>query len=79
MAENGQQQPADGSAREAAAVRLMPFWSNSPAAWYGAAEAQFALRNITSDYVVLGALSEANVERVKHIVEQEPDEHFTRT
>jgi hypothetical protein len=60
-------------------VRLMPFWSNSPAAWYRAAEAQFALRNVTSDidkyYVVLGALSEANVDRVKHKVEQEPDEH----
>jgi hypothetical protein len=85
MAERNDGAPAaiagapDGSARGAAAVRLMPFWSNSPAAWYRAAEAQFALRNVTSDidkyYVILGALSEANVDRVKHIVEQEPDEH----
>jgi hypothetical protein len=57
----------------------MPFWSNSLAAWFRAAEAQFAIRGVTGAldrfYVVLGALSEANVDKVKHIVEQEPDKN----
>jgi hypothetical protein len=62
-----------------AAVRLTPFWSNSPAAWFRATEAQFAIRSVTGPlekfYVILSALSEANVDRVKHVVEAEPDEH----
>jgi hypothetical protein len=78
-----QQQPAvapaavaDATHRGLAAVRLTPFWSNSPAAWFRAAEAQFVIRGVTDPlekfYVVLSALSESNVDRVRHIVEAEP-------
>jgi hypothetical protein len=69
---------ADAPHRGFAAVRLMPFWSNSPAAWFRAAEAQFVIRGVTDPlekfYVVLTALSESNVDRVRHIVEAEPDQ-----
>jgi hypothetical protein len=68
-----------GPSRGAAAVRLTPFWSNSPAAWFRAAEAQFFLRGVTCPmekyYVVMSALTETNVDRVKHVVEAEPDEN----
>jgi hypothetical protein len=68
--------PAAGGA---AAIRLTPFWSNSPAAWFRTAEAQFNLRNVTDPmekfYVVLSALTEATVDRVRHVVEAEPDEN----
>jgi hypothetical protein len=57
-------------------VRLPRFWSNSPA-WFRTADAQFALRRVTDPlekyYLVLDALSEANVDLVCHIVEEEPD------
>jgi hypothetical protein len=78
-----QQQPAvtpavaaDASHRGSAAVRLMPFWSNSPAAWFRAAEAQIrgVIDPLEKFYVVLTALSESNVDRVRHIVEAEPDQ-----
>jgi hypothetical protein len=43
------------------------------------AEAQFIIRGVTDPldkfYVVLTALSEANMDRVKHVVEAEPDQH----
>jgi hypothetical protein len=38
---------AENSARGTAAVRLMLFWSNSPATWFRAAEAQFIIRGVT--------------------------------
>jgi hypothetical protein len=61
----------------ACSVRLPRFWSNSPAAWFRTADAQFALRRVTDPlekyYLVLDALSEANVDLVRHIVEEEPD------
>jgi hypothetical protein len=54
-------------------VRLNPFWTNSPAARFRAAEAQFTIRRVTCPlekyYAVLTALSEANVDRLRHIVE----------
>jgi hypothetical protein len=69
---------ADAPYRSFAAVRLMPFWSNSPAAWFRAAEAQFVIREVTDPlekfYVVLTALTESNVDRVRHIMEAEPDQ-----
>jgi hypothetical protein len=62
-----------------AAVRLMPFWSNSPTAWFRAVEAQFVVRGVNNPldkfYVVLTALSKANMDRVKHIIKAEPDKH----
>jgi hypothetical protein len=57
----------------------MPFWSNSPAAWFRAGETQFVIHGVTDPldkfYVVLTALSKSNVDRVRHIVEAEPDQH----
>jgi hypothetical protein len=59
-------------------VRLNPFWTSSPAAWFRAAKAQFTIRRVTCPlkkyYAVLTALSEANVDRVRHIVEADPTE-----
>jgi hypothetical protein len=78
MAEK-QQPPATAQtmAGGIAAVRLNPFWTNSPAAWFCAAESQFVIRRVTCSleyYAVLTALSEANVDRVRHVVEAEPTE-----
>jgi hypothetical protein len=70
---------ADAPHRGLAAVRLMPFWSNSPAAWFRATEAQFIICGVTDPldkfYVMLTALSKSNVNRVRHIVDAEPDQH----
>jgi hypothetical protein len=58
-------------------LRLPRFWANSPAAWFRTAEAQFALRRVTDPlekyYLVLDALSETNIDLVRHIVEDEAD------
>jgi hypothetical protein len=58
-------------------VRLPRFWTNSPATWFRTADTQFALRRVSDPlekyYLVLDALSEANVDLVRHIVEEEPD------
>jgi hypothetical protein len=56
---------------------LPRFWANLPAAWFRTAEAQFALRRVTDPlekyYLVLDALSKANIDLVRHIVEDEQD------
>jgi hypothetical protein len=61
----------------ACSVRLPRFWTNAPAVWFRTADAQFALRRVSDPlekyYLVLDALSEANVDLVRHIVEEEPD------
>jgi hypothetical protein len=74
MAEQPQvQQPA---AHSASSIRLPPFWSISPAAWFRTAEAHFTLRIVTDPVekflVVLMALSEEQTDRVKATVEAEP-------
>jgi hypothetical protein len=70
------EQPPPVTAGGVAAVRLNPFWASSPAAWFRTAEAQFTIRRVTCPlekyYAVLTALSEANVDRVRHIIEAEP-------
>jgi hypothetical protein len=69
---------AAATSRGAASVKLPQFWASSPAAWFRTADAQFAIRGVTDPldqyYLVLGALSEANVDMVRHIVEEEPDD-----
>jgi Reverse transcriptase (RNA-dependent DNA polymerase) len=61
----------------AASVKLPQFWASSLAAWFRVADAQFAIRGVMDPldqyYLVLGALSEANVDMVRPIVEEEPD------
>jgi hypothetical protein len=67
------QQPA---AQSASSIRLPPFWSNLPAAWFRTAEAHFTLRGVTDlvekFLVVLTALTEEQADRVKAILEAEP-------
>jgi hypothetical protein len=69
--------PALAGAAGAFSVRLSRFWMNSPAVWFHTADAQFALRRVTDPlekyYLVLAALSDANVDLARHIVEEEPD------
>jgi hypothetical protein len=52
------------ASRGAASVKLLQFWRT--------ADAQFAIRGVTDPldqyYLVLGALSESNVDMVRHIV-----------
>jgi hypothetical protein len=68
---------AAGAPSGAHNLRLPRFWANSPAAWFRTAEAQFALRRVSDPlekyYLVLDALSEANIDLVRHIVEDEAD------
>jgi hypothetical protein len=68
---------AAGAVSGAHNLRLPRFWANSPAAWFRTAEAQFALRRVSDPlekyYLVLDTLSEANINLVRHIVEDEPD------
>jgi hypothetical protein len=82
LSEDGSAPPAANPAASAGgtgacSVRLPRFWTNSPAAWFRTADAQFALRRVSDPlekyYLVLDALSEANVDLVRHIVEEEPD------
>jgi hypothetical protein len=65
------------TSRGAASVKLLQFWASSPAAWFRMADAQFAIRGVVDPldqyYLVLGALSEANVDMVRHIMEEEQD------
>jgi hypothetical protein len=67
---------AAATARNLAAVRLPPFWPKSPLAWFRVAEAQFVIRNIEEPldhyYLVLAALAEPQIDRVRAIVEAEP-------
>jgi hypothetical protein len=69
--------PASAGTACVFSVRIPRFWTNSPAARFCTADTQFALRRVTDPlekyYLVLGALSEANVDLVRHIVEEEPD------
>jgi hypothetical protein len=65
------------ASRGAVSVKLPQFWASSPAAWFRMADVQFAIRGVVDPldqyYLVLGALSEANMDMVRHIVEEEPD------
>jgi hypothetical protein len=69
-----QQPPAlQLSAPSAASIRLLPFWTNWPAAWFWVAEAYFTLKNVMGpDKQFLTVLTEEQADRVKAIVEVEP-------
>jgi hypothetical protein len=79
----GEQQPPPAAAQRMVggitAARLNPFWTNSPAAWFRATKAQFMIRRVTCPlekyYAILTALLEANVDRVRHVVEAEPTDN----
>jgi hypothetical protein len=60
--------PAGGQAHMAS-VKLPMFWANSPSAWFRSVEAQFMVKNVTSEldkcYLVLAALREVQVDSDK--------------
>ena len=75
MSLNGEQQPAVDPAAAPTGSRyfkLPDFWTASPAAWFGIAEAQFLLRNINSKQerfaLVTAVLLEASACRVAHLL-----------
>ena len=52
---------------DAVTVKIPPFWTHSPTAWFAQAEAQFVLRKITEDdtkyYYIVAALDSATATR----------------
>ena len=61
---------------EAVIVKIPPFWTHSPTAWFAQAEAQFVLRKITEDdtkyYYIVSALDSATATRAVSILSQPP-------
>ncbi len=60
----------------AVALKLPQFWQNQPRVWFGQAEAQFQVRNITQDdtkyYYALAALDQDTATRVVDLIEHPP-------
>jgi hypothetical protein len=58
------------------AVKLPPFWTANPRAWFTSAEGAFRLRNITDEesrfFNCLHALPEATVSLIADLVEADP-------
>jgi hypothetical protein len=73
--ENGATEPVSCCA---SSVKLPTFWAATPAGWFRSVEAQFAVEGITSEvdkyFLVLAALSEAQVDKVMTVMEEEPTE-----
>jgi len=66
-------------ANNAVAIKLPVFWSEQPHIWFTQAEAQFAIRNISSDetkyYHVVAALDQDTAKRVVAVLENPPDDN----
>ena len=66
-------------ANNAVAIKLPAFWSEQPHIWFTQAEAQFAIRNISSDetkyYHVVAALDQTTAKRVVSVLENPPDDN----
>ena len=66
-------------ANNAVAIKLPAFWSEQPHIWFTQAEAQFAIRNISSDetkyYHVVAALDQNTAKRVVPVLENPPDDN----
>jgi hypothetical protein len=64
--------------RGATSVKLPTFWAATPAGWFRSVEAQFVVKGITSGvekyFLVLASLSEAQVDKVMAVTEEEPTE-----
>ena len=60
----------------AVTVKLPVFWQAQPAIWFEQAEAQFALRGISSDgtkyYHVLAALDQDTAARISDVIQNAP-------
>ena len=74
---------AAGAAVEAPTrfFKLPDFWTGSPAAWFGVAEAQFALRGIVTQRdrfsLVAAVLPESSARRVTHLLAAPGDNCYT--
>jgi hypothetical protein len=62
----------------ASSVKLPMFWVATLAGWFRSVEAQFAVKDITSEmnkyFLALVALSEPQVDKVMAVTEEEPKE-----
>jgi hypothetical protein len=76
MADNDTACAAADSSHGSASIELPPFWQANPANWFRAADAQFAIRNVTQPidkyYLVLAALNEQQFELISHVMDDEP-------
>jgi hypothetical protein len=76
MNENQRDAAASASSGNISSVKLPPFWSNSPAAWFRTVEAQFVVKNITDEtdkyYLVVASLSEQQAELISSVTDEEP-------
>lgn len=61
---------------QAVSLKLPSFWPQQPEVWFAQTEAQFAIRNITTDdtkyYYVVGALDQDTAGRVLHLLRNPP-------
>ena len=67
----------------AVALKLPDFWESSASAWFAQTEAQFALREITTDamkyYYVVSALENSTATRVASFLTNPPEEEKYKT
>jgi hypothetical protein len=79
MAEQQQLPPAAAAALSIALVALSKFWQGSPDNWFRNVEAQFAVRGVTDPidkyYLVMAALSEAQMDLFDGVVPDKPDKN----
>ena len=84
MADNDQQQAAAAAPpaanQHARFFKLPDFWVSSPAAWFGVAESQFILRDVTSQRdrfaLVVAVLPESSARRVAHLLAAPGDNSY---
>ena len=74
------EQPAQQQHQQnAVSLKLPAFWTSQPKVWFQQSEAQFALRNITTDdtkyYYVVAALDQDSAKRVIDFLENPPEEN----
>ena len=70
------QQHEDAPPANNRAIKLPPFWTTSPRAWFASAEGAFQLHNIADErsrfFNCLHALPEATVSLIADLVEADP-------
>ena len=72
---------ADSPATHAVSLKLSPFWTARPQLWFAQADAQFALRGITTEltrfYHVVAALDSSTASRVEDIITAPPADAYS--
>ena len=72
----GYERAPDGDARAYRAVRLPPFWSESPDTWFGVAEAQFQAEDLHNSrrkfFCAVAALPLAVARTARHLINNPP-------